>query len=274
MVKELSKELNKKFEKLKESIRSKEKMIIAYSGGVDSALLAKVAKDVLKERSVAVFLNSETVPHSELQAAEELANEIEIEFRIIEVNQLTDQRFIKNDKNRCYYCRSDMAERLKELARELGIETIAAGAQATDLDDYRPGIKAFNEADIWHPFIEFDFSKTDIRCLAEHLALTVSKKPAMACLSSRVKYGQKITKETLSMIEDAEEYLRKLGFTQYRARVHDKTLRIEILPEEFEKFMKIREEIVTKMKKLGFIYVSLDLEGFRSGSGNKLLNID
>ena len=151
---------------------------------------------------------------------------------------------------------------------ELGIETIAAGAQATDLDDYRPGIKAFNEAGIWHPFIEFGFSKEDIRELARYLDLPVYDKPAMACLSSRVRYGQEITKETLSMIEDAEEYLRKLEFTQYRARTHDKLLRIEVMPEDFDILMQNRTAIIKYMTELGYDFVTLDLKGFKSGSMN------
>jgi uncharacterized protein len=270
----LSNELIDKYNKLQNDISKKQRIIIAYSGGVDSALLAKIAKQTLGESAVAVFLDSETVPRFELESAEKLAKEIGIKFKILNVKQLSDDKFIQNDKDRCYYCRSDMAQTLMDFADSLKIETIAAGAQATDLDDYRPGIKAFHEAGIWHPFIEFGFSKEDIRKLANYLQLPVSDKPSMACLSSRVAYGQKITEENLKMIETAEDYLRKLGFTQYRARISENTIRIEIEVNEFEKLLENRTEIIAKMKELGFIYISLDLEGFRSGSGNEILKID
>jgi uncharacterized protein len=270
----LSPKLLEKYNKLKNEIEKKQKIIIAYSGGVDSALLAKIAHHILGDSAIAVFLNSETVPKFELESARQLAHEIGIELKIFIVNQLSDERFIKNDKNRCYYCRSDMAQILKDFADTLKIETIAAGAQATDLGDYRPGIKAFEEVGIWHPFIEFDFSKDDVRQLAKYLQLPVSDKPSMACLSSRVEYGHEITENNLKMIEAAEDYLRDTGFTQYRARILENTIRIEIIPNEFEKIFINRNEIISKMKELGFVYVTLDLEGFRSGSGNEILKLD
>jgi uncharacterized protein len=270
----LSPELNDKYEKFKKILKLKGSIIIAYSGGVDSALLAKIAQQTLGETAVAVFLDSETVPKFELECARQLASEIGIKFKILTVDQLSDDKFIKNDKNRCYYCRSDMAQTLKDFAETLKIKTIAAGAQATDLDDYRPGIKAFNEAGIWHPFIEFSFSKDDIRKLAKYLQLPVSEKPSMACLSSRVAYGQEITQNNLEMIEAAEDYLRELGFKQYRARISENTIRIEIEPIEFDKLLENRKNIINKMKEFGFVYVTLDLEGFRSGSGNEILKLE
>ncbi len=267
----LTKKLKEKYQDLRDSIRDKQKLIIAFSGGVDSALLAKIAKDILNNDAWAVFLDSETVPGSEKEAAISFAKSSDINFKILEVSQLDDEKFVKNDAQRCYYCRAEMAKILRDFAKEKQINTIAAGAQASDLDDYRPGITAFHKAGIWHPFIDFEFTKDDIRTLAAYLGLTVSNKPSMACLSSRIPYGQKITKSDLKMIENAEEYLCGLGFTQYRARIHDKSIRIEINPEEFDKLMKIRKSIIKRMKEIGFIYITLDLEGFRSGSMNEVL---
>jgi uncharacterized protein len=265
---ELTTELKEKYEKLRGAIHSKNGLVVAYSGGVDSALLAKVAFDELGDSAIAVLIDSETVPAFEASEAERLAKDIGIKFELVLVSQLDDEDFVKNDSKRCYYCRKTMAEELQKLAIRYGIAHIAAGAQATDLDDYRPGIQAFHEASVWHPFIEFEFTKEDIRHLAEFLGLPVATKPAMACLSSRVRYGQEITSKTLNMIAKAEDYLRELGFTQYRARTHDKLLRIEVLPEEFERLLQNRDTIMKHMKSLGYDFVTLDLRGFKSGSMN------
>lgn len=263
--------LKEKYENLKRAIKAKKRMVIAFSGGVDSALLATISKDVLGDSVWAVLVESETVPDSEKRAAVELAKDLKINFEIINMVQLNDDEFTRNDAQRCYLCRKKMAEKLKVFADEKNIDVIAAGAQASDLDDYRPGIRAFHEAEIWHPFIEFGFSKEEIRQLARYLGLPISNKPAMACLSSRIPYGHIITQEKLTIIEKAEEYLNELGFSQYRARVDSNTIRIEIQPEEFDKLMENRKDIINKMKALGLVYVSLDLEGFRSGSMNEVL---
>ena len=272
MTKELSRELNDKYQKLKADLKSKGKLIIAFSGGVDSALLAKIAFDELGSSAIAVLLNSETVPQFELSEAERVAGEIGIAFEIIQVDQLSDERFCKNDTDRCYYCRKHMAKHLMEYAGVNNIDTIIAGAQATDLDDHRPGIKAFTEEGIWHPFIDLGFSKNDIRQLARHLGLVVSEKPAMACLSSRIPYNQKITRPSLAMVAAAEDLLRDLGFTQYRARTHGKLLRIEIYPKEFDILIENRNKIIEEMKRIGYDYITLDLVGFRSGSMNEVIN--
>ena len=268
---ELDKSLKNKYDQLQRAIRNKKSLIVAYSGGVDSSLLAKIAFDELGENAWAVLVDSETVPKYEAKAAKKIAEEIGINYKVIRITQLEDKEFIRNDASRCYHCRKNMAIHLLSFAKEHGITSIAAGAQASDLDDYRPGIKAFHESSIWHPFIEFKFTKTEVRILAQFLDLDVSSKPAMACLSSRISYGQKITDDTLKMIAEAEDYLRTLGFTQYRARTHDNLLRIEIEPDEFEKLMEYRNQIVKKLKKIGYIYITLDLEGFKSGSMNEAL---
>jgi uncharacterized protein len=264
----LSLQLKEKYERLSSAIKSKGKIVIAYSGGVDSALLAKLAHLKLGNEAFAVLVDSETVPKFELSSAKELAEDIGISFDTIYIEQLADNRFVENDEKRCYYCRSSMARSLIEFAKDHQVDTIAAGAQASDLDDYRPGIQAFNESGIWHPFIEFDFSKKDIRNLAKHLGLPTHNKPAMACLSSRIQYGQKITVSELQMVASAEDYLRELGFSQYRARTHGTLLRIEVPSDEIELLLKSRDQILKKMKEIGYKFVTLDLEGFRSGSMN------
>lgn len=269
---QLSKSLENKYQKLREAIKSKEKLLIAFSGGVDSALLAKIAFDVLDDNVWAVMIASETVSKFELTEAAELAQQLGINFELINVNQLSDGDFTRNDNRRCYYCRKKMAQQLKTFAAGKGITDIAAGAQISDLDDYRPGINAFHEEGIWHPFIDFGITKEELRKLARFLRLPVANKPSMACLSSRIPYGQKITSEALNMIAAAEDYLRELGFKQYRARMQDKLLRIEINQNEIEKIMHHRTQIIRKMKELGYTYVTLDLEGFRSGSMNEVLD--
>ena len=268
---ELQEALLKKYQRLIEAITSKGDLLVAYSGGVDSALLAKIAYDTLGNNAWAVFVNSETVSAFELEEAKKLAAEIEIKFGIIETIQLSDADFIRNDAKRCFFCRKNMAKCLIEFAKKKGIINIAAGAHASDLNDFRPGIQAFHDAGIWHPFIEFEFSKSDVRELSRHLKLPFSEKPAMPCLSSRIQYGQKIDQETLTMLGAAEDFLRELGFKQYRARTHDRSLRIEIFTEEFDKLMANRVIVIKKMKELGYKYISLDLEGFRSGSMNEAL---
>lgn len=271
MVERLSASLKNKYETLQAEIKAKNKILIAYSGGVDSALLAKIAFDVLVDRAWAVLVDSETVPEFELNSAREQASAIGINFNVIQISQLKDNKFIQNDMNRCYFCRKSMARTLARYAHEKGIRTIAAGAHSSDLDDYRPGIKAFQEAKIWHPFIELRFTKPEVRALAKYLGLSIFRKPSMACLSSRIPYGQKITAEALSMIGRAEDYLRQLGFSQYRARTHDKLIRIEIDLDELDKLLANRTHIIEKMKEIGYTYVSLDLEGFRSGSMNEVI---
>ncbi|WP_455392497.1 ATP-dependent sacrificial sulfur transferase LarE [[Eubacterium] cellulosolvens] len=270
-VESLSNSLKEKYEKLQDEIRSKGKILIAFSGGVDSALLAKIAYDELGNSAWAVLIDSETVPKFESKNAHDVAKSIGINFAVIRLNQLSDNEFTRNDLDRCYFCRKSMAQHLLKFAHEKSISTVAAGAQVSDLADYRPGIKAFHESNIWHPFIDLKISKGEIRQLAKFLELPVSNKPSMACLSSRIPYGQEITGESLQMIGAAEDYLRELGFSQYRARLHENLIRIEVPPSEFEILMRNRDSILKKMKEIGFTYVSLDLEGFRSGSMNEVI---
>ena len=256
---------------LREAIRQKNSLLIAFSGGLDSTVIAKLAVEELGENAIAVTIDSETMPKAELDACRNLVKEIGIGHIVIKRSDLKDERFTHNPVDRCYFCRQGLALELKNIAQEHSITVIADGANASDLDDYRPGLTAFNEAGIWHPFIEFVFTKNDIRELAGKLNLSITNKPSMACLASRISYHDKITEEKLRRIENAEAYLQSLAFTQVRVRhLKDNVARIEVLLPELSRLLdaKIRQDVVTKLKELGFKHVTIDLEGYRTGSMN------
>jgi uncharacterized protein len=263
--------LTAKLEDLKDRIAGKGRLLVAYSGGVDSSLLAKVANDVLGESALAVILDSETLARSELEQSREQAKSLGLNFRVAKFSILTDDEFAKNPATRCYICKKKSAAVLKNIARENGIKCIADGVNISDYQDFRPGIQACNEEGIWHPFVESGITKEDIRTLAHSLGLAVWDKPSSACLSSRIPYGERITEGNLGMVEEAEEYLESLGFGQLRVRAHGRTARIELLKSDAQRALNERDEIVLRLKGIGFKYVTLDLEGFRTGSMNEVL---
>ncbi|MDM7911700.1 MAG: ATP-dependent sacrificial sulfur transferase LarE [Methanotrichaceae archaeon] len=240
-------------------------------GGVDSSLLAKVASDVLSENALCVLLDSETLPESERRYAEELAKSLGLNLKIAKYSILEDEEFVKNPLVRCYLCKKRSARLLKQIAEAEGISCIADGVNISDYDDFRPGIKACDEEEIWHPFVEVRITKQDIRDICRLMDLSFWNKPSSACLSSRIPYGQRITEENLRIVDDAEEYLKSLGFSQLRVRYHGKLARIELMMEELERALKFRDDIAQRLKSLGFDYVTLDLDGFRSGSMNEVL---
>ena len=263
--------LDDKLRDLKSRIREKGRLLISYSGGVDSSLLAKLAHDVLGEGAVAVILDSEIYPRSELEEAVALAESIGLRVRVERFSIIEDRAFTKNPANRCYICKKKSSAILKRVALEEDISCIADGVNSDDLNDYRPGIAACSEEGIWHPFVDSGITKKDIRTLAQDMGLPVWDKPSSACLASRIPYTDKITREGLRMVEEGEDYLKSLGFSQLRVRVKGKTARIELEEQELEKALLRREEIVKQLKSIGFEYVSLDLEGYRSGSSNEVL---
>ncbi|MHB8117142.1 MAG: ATP-dependent sacrificial sulfur transferase LarE [Methanothrix sp.] len=258
-----------KLEDLKKRIAGKGKLLVAYSGGVDSSLLARVAHEVLCDRALAVILDSETMPRGELENARELAESLELNYRVAKFSILKEEQFLHNPVTRCYICKKKSAAILKSIAEEEGISSIADGVNLSDYKDYRPGIAACDEEGIWHPFVDAAITKEDIRSLAHSLGLPVWNKPSSACLSSRIPYGEPITQEVLAMVEGAEEYLKSRGFGQLRVRVHGHMARIELLKQDMAKAMNCRDEIAKMLKAIGFDYVALDLEGFRSGSMNE-----
>ncbi|MDY6966502.1 MAG: ATP-dependent sacrificial sulfur transferase LarE [Halobacteriota archaeon] len=260
-----------KLERLREEIVRKGKILVAFSGGVDSGLLAKVAYNVLGDNALAVTLDTVTLPRNELEDAKDIAYGIGILHKVVQFSELENVKFTKNPPDRCYHCKKESSRFLKELAAQEGIETIAYGVNISDFDEHRPGIVACSEEGIWHPFVEVGITKSEVRAFAREVGLPSWDKPSMACLSSRIPYGDPITKEKLKMIEDAEGVLRTLGLHQYRVRIHGNIARIEVLQEDMEELFMLKERIILSLKEIGFSYITLDLEGYRSGSMDEVL---
>ncbi len=257
-------------EVLRTSVRDKHSMLIGLSGGVDSALLAYIAHEQLREGAVAVTAVSASLSSEEKECARAVAEEIGIRHIFVETNEMDDPLYLKNDGMRCYRCKIGLSSALHSKAAELGISTVAIGVNKSDFSEYRPGIAAARSEGIWFPLAECGMEKETIRAAARELGLSVHDRPSNACLSSRIQYGQTIDERTLRAVADAEAHLHGLGIKNVRVRVHGTLARIEIGAEDTERFSLagVRESTVAKLKSLGFIYVTLDMEGFRSGSMN------
>lgn len=260
-----------KLEALKKRLAERGKLLVAYSGGVDSSLLAKVAHDVLEGEALAVILDSETMPRSELSQAISLAKSLGLNYKVAEFPILRDEQFLQNAATRCYLCKKRSAFILKSIAAEQAISFIADGVNLSDYGDYRPGIAASDEEGIWHPFVDAAITKEDIRALAKSLALPIWNRPSSACLASRIPYGQPIKLESLRMVEEAEEFLKSLGFGQLRVRAHGPLARIELHKPDMARAIDGCDVLARMLKTFGFDYVALDLEGYRSGSMNEVL---
>jgi len=265
--------LKEKREAITAAMRRRGKLLVAFSGGVDSGLVAKLAFDALGKDAIAVVADAETLPRRELEAAFRMAGEIGIELQVMKISELENKDYVQNTWNRCYFCRQGLGEKLRIFAEERGIETIADGVNFSDLTDHRPGISAMDEYGFWHPFVEYRVSKMEVRQLAKVLALSFYDKPSSPCLSSRIVYGEVITLEKLKQVEEAEDFLRSLGFRELRVRHHDRIARIEVPKAEIPRLLdpSISSEVVKELKRLGFTFVAVDLEGFRSGSLNDVL---
>lgn len=259
--------------KLKEILMGMESVVIGFSGGVDSTFLLKVAKDTLGENVMAITASSSTFPQREMKEALSFADNIGVPHMIIRSEELEIDGFSKNPKDRCYYCKKELFSKIREIASEKGYKNVADGANTDDTGDYRPGMTAARELGVRSPLLEAGLSKADIRILSKEMALPTWDKPSFACLSSRVPYGQEITKEKLDMIDASEQFLLDLGFRQVRVRHHDNIARIEVSPEEREKFFstEVMDKVADKLKSVGFSYVALDLKGYRTGSMNEVL---
>ena len=261
----------KKYEDLRKIVTGHGPMLVAYSGGVDSTLLAVVARDVLGEKTRCVLLDSPVVPRSEAGQALELARELGLGLDIIEVPLMSNPDFRMNPSDRCYFCKKISVVHLRQRADELGLACIADGMNISDTGEHRPGLRASTEEGIVHPFIEAGITKQDIRDIAREMGLPVWQKPSAACLSSRIPYGDAITEGKLRRIEDAETYLASLGIGQVRVRLHGDLARIEVHKEDRDTILEQQSVIAKKLKNLGFTYVTLDIEGYRSGSMDEVL---
>jgi uncharacterized protein len=270
----MSSELKNKTKKLKEILRSMKKVLVAYSGGVDSTLLLKVAQDTLGERNVlAVTALSPLYPERELAAVRKLVQTLGARHHLIESNELEIDGFSNNPPNRCYYCKRKLFEELLHLATGKSIPFIVEGSTLDDERDHRPGKQAIQELGIRSPLREARFTKIEVRELSKVLELPTWDKPSFACLASRFPYGEEITAKGLKMVDEAEDFLFGLGFKQVRVRHYQTLARIEIFQEEMDRLMErsLREEVVGHLQAIGYKYVTLDLQGFRSGSMNEVL---
>jgi len=264
-------DMNGKEELLRTKIGGRGSMLIAYSGGVDSSLLAGIAREVLGDRCRAVLLESPVVSRVAIRLAEETAGMLGIPLDVIPIPLMEEAAFLANPANRCYYCKKLSARILKTYAVEAGLACVADGVNCSDLGEHRPGIRAADEEGIVHPFIEAGMTKEGIRAIARRRGYPFWNKPSTACLASRIPYGEEITTEKLRMIENAEDHLLRLGFTQVRVRLHGQVARIEVIPEEMEKLLQVRDVILNTLRSIGFQYVTVDLGGYRSGSMDEVL---
>ncbi|MFB0920250.1 MAG: ATP-dependent sacrificial sulfur transferase LarE [Oscillospiraceae bacterium] len=262
--------LEEKFDILRSIIKDYGRVGIAFSGGVDSTLLLKVAHDVLGDNAVAFTAAQRSVPAFELKEAEDFCRTEGILQIVCEINELETPEFTANPADRCYYCKRNVLSRIIGEAGKLGISQIAEGSNVDDMGDFRPGRKAVLERGVSSPLLEAGLTKDEIRALSKQLKLPTWDKPAYACLASRIVRGESITEEKLRMIEKAEGFLMENGFRQMRVRVHGDLARIEVPPENIEKLATadFRKKLVGKFQELGFRYVSLDLDGYKMGSMN------
>jgi uncharacterized protein len=260
-----------KYEDLRMIIAGHGPMLVAYSGGVDSTLLAAVAREVLGEKTRCVLLDSPVVPRAAVVQAQEVACDLGLILDIIPVPLLDHGEFCINPADRCYHCKKISAGYLKKRAAELGLACIADGINVSDTGEHRPGLRASTEEGTVHPFIEAGCTKQDIRDIARELGLPVWQKPSAACLASRIPYGDSINAEKLRMIEKAEVFLAGLGIGQLRVRLHGNLARIEVHKEDTGKILEQQSAVVRHLRSLGFAYVTLDLEGYRSGSMDEVL---
>lgn len=259
--------LTTKLKKLKKILNAYPGVVVAFSGGVDSSLLLVTAKEVLREKVIAVTAVSPIHPGADIQMAKKFARALGCTHRIIRTRELRDERFRRNTPARCYHCKRSLFSRIKKIAAPHGYAVIE-GTNKTDLQDYRPGIKALRILGIHSPFVAAGFTKQDIRQLARRYGIPCWDKPAAACLASRIPYGITITAKNLVRVERAEQYLWKLGFSLVRVRDHHPIARLEVCEKDIRRVVNVRKKIIMFLKKLGYEYICVDIEGYRTGSLN------
>jgi len=265
------KNIKDKIKKLREIIGKERSVVVAFSGGVDSSVVAKISYDELRNRAVAVTINSEIFPKRDLEISKKIAEEIGVEHIIVEHSDLNDEKFVENPVDRCYFCKSKEIKMINDIAKKKGINSIAFGVTISDFGEYRPGMIALNEDKSSLPLVEAGIGKESIGDIAKELGLSNFALPSTTCLASRIPYGERITYDKLKRIEKAEIFLLELGFSQVRVRNHMNLARIEVEEEEMGKLFLWKDKIVSELKRIGFVYVSLDLSGYRSGSMNETL---
>lgn len=274
---DLAADLAAKRDRLLDLIAGYGSCAVAYSGGVDSAVVAKAAQLALGERAVAVTGVSASLAGGELAAARELAAEIGIRHQVLSTEEFSNADYLRNAPDRCFHCKTELYTQLEGMAPKLGVSVIVNGANLDDRGDYRPGMVAARQHEVRSPLIECELNKAEVRQLAAHWRLAVWDKPASPCLSSRIAYGQQVTPERVQMIDRAEQFLREQGFRELRVRYHSGDLaRIEVPLDLVPRLAEpqLREALVNRLRDLGFKYVTLDLEGFRSGNLNQLIGVD
>ncbi len=260
-----------KWETLKGILLSLNSVLVAYSGGVDSTLLLKVARDTLGEKGLAVTVKGEVHPQREVEEALRVARGIGVEPLVVELSVLDHPAFAANPPDRCYHCKSLIFTRLKEMAREQGLAWVVEGSNRDDLGDYRPGRRALEELGVRSPLLEAGLTKAEIRSLSRYLGLPTWDRPSLACLASRFPYGTALTTAALKQVEQAEAFLGELEFGQRRVRHHGNIARLEIEPEDWPVLLENRQRIVARLRELGYTYVTADLAGYRTGSMNEVL---